>query len=194
MQAFRDEVENYQARLDMLGLKDHQLRHRVTLDRAIGKMILRLLTMLVLLPLAIPGALLHLPVGWLAATVGERFSYELDDIATLKVIATILLLPVLYLAIAIAVGIGFGLGWGLVAVVALSFSFIASVRIIEAEASLLNSVLSIFKLIRLGSELDDLRLARAALVEKVRSLVEHYSDPGMPRIFTDQDFGSAGDN
>ena len=194
MQAFRDEVENYQARLDMLGLKDHQLRHRVTLGRAIGKMILRLLTMLVLLPIAIPGALLHLPVGWLAATVGERFSYELDDIATLKVIATVLLLPVLYLAIAIAVGIGFGLGWGLVAVVALSFSFIASVRIIEAEASLLNSVLSIFKLIRLGSELDDLRVARAALVEKVRSLVEHYSDPGMPRIFTPKDFGSAGDN
>ncbi|MCH7823109.1 MAG: 1-acyl-sn-glycerol-3-phosphate acyltransferase [Proteobacteria bacterium] len=190
MQAFRDEVENYQARLDMHGLKDHQLRHRITLGRAMRKMILRLLTMLALLPVAIPGALLHLPVGWIASSVGKRFSYEMDDIATLKVISTILLLPVLYLAIAIAVGINVGFWWAIFAVAALSFSFIASVRLMEAEVSLLNSVWSILRLARLGGELDDLRATRAALVEKVRSLAERLSDPGMPRMFTDKDFGS----
>jgi glycerol-3-phosphate O-acyltransferase/dihydroxyacetone phosphate acyltransferase len=188
MQAFRLDVENYQARLDMLGLKDYQLRKPVTLGRAFRKIMLRSLSMLVLLPLAIPGALLHLPVGWIAATIGERFSYEMDDVATLKVFSTILLLPLLYLIIAIAVGLYFGPGWAIVAVVALFFSFFASVRLIEAEAGLLMSMLSVLRLARLGSEVNDLRETRASLVGKVRGLAERLADPDMPRIFTDQDF------
>jgi len=194
LQAFRDEVENYQARLDMLGLKDHQLRQPVTLGYAFRKVMLRSLTMLALLPLAIPGALLHLPVGWIAATVGERFSYEMDDIATLKVFATILLLPLLYIGIGIAVGINFGFWWALVAVVALSFSFFASIRLIEAEAGLLISMLSILKLTRLGSEVDELREIRSALVSKIRALAERLADPDMPRLFTGKDFNQSVDS
>jgi len=188
LQAFRDEVENYQARLDMLDLKDHQLRQQVTLGYAFRKVMLRSLTMLALLPLAIPGALLHLPVGWIAATVGERFSYEMDDIATLKVFATILLLPLLYTGIAIVVGVNYGISWALLAVVALSFSFFASIRLIEAEAGLLISMLSILKLTRLGSEIDDLRETRTALVHKVRALADRLADPDKPRLFTEKDF------
>ena len=81
--------------------------------------------MLLLLPLAIPGALLHLPVGWVAAAVGERFSYELDDIATLKVFATMLLLPILYVAVGVYIGMNFGAWWALVSIFVLSFSFAA---------------------------------------------------------------------
>ena len=194
LQAFRNDVENYQARLDMLGLKDYQLRQPVTLAHAFRKVILRSLTMLALLPIAIPGALVHLPVGWIAATVGERFSYEMDDIATLKVLATILLLPLLYLVIAIIVGIYFGFWWAIVSVIALSFSFFASVRLIEAEAGLLNSMLSILRLARLGSDVDELRTARATLVAKVRALAERLADPDVPRMFTDQDFSQPDGN
>ena len=188
LQAFRDEVENYQARLDMLGLKDHQLRKPITMGYAFRKVLLRSVTMLALLPLAIPGALLHLPIGWLAATVGERFSYEMDDIATLKVFSTILLLPILYVGIAILVGMNFGFCWAFIALLALSFSFFASVRVIEAEAGLLISMLSILKLTRLGSEVDDLRELRTSLVHKIRILAERLADPNLPRIFTSQDF------
>jgi len=188
MQAFRSDVENYQARLDLLGIQDHQLRQPMTPGYAFRKVLIRSLTMLALLPLAIPGAILHLPVGWIAATVGERFSYEMDDIATLKVFATILLLPLLYLIIAIAVGIYIGWWWALFAVVALSFSFFASVRLIEAEASLLNSLLSVVRLTRLGNEVDELRATRAVLVDKVRALAERLANPGTPRMFTAEDF------
>jgi glycerol-3-phosphate O-acyltransferase/dihydroxyacetone phosphate acyltransferase len=190
MLAFRDEVENYQARLDMLDLKDHQLRQPVTLGRAFRKVMLRSFTMLALLPLAIPGALLHLPVGWIAATVGERFSYEMDDVATLKVFATILLLPLLYIAIAIFVGLNYGPWWAIGAILALSFSFFASVRLIEAEAGLLMSMLSILRLTRLGAEVDELRELRATLVSTVRGLADRWADPDMPRLFTEKDFGN----
>ena len=188
MLAFRDAVENYQARLDMLDLKDHQLRQPITLGHAFRKVLLRSLTMLALLPLAIPGALLHLPVGWIAATVGERFSYEMDDVATLKVFATILLLPLLYIAIAVFVGLNFGAWWAIGAILGLSFSFFASVRLIEAEAGLLISMLSVLRLTRLGSEVKELRELRARLVTTVRSLADRLADPDMQRLFTEKDF------
>jgi len=189
MQAFRKEVEDYQARLELLGLKDHHLRRPITPGYALRKVVLRTLTLFALLPLAIPGALLHLPVGWLAAFVGERFSYEYDDVATLKVFATILLLPVLYLLIAVFVGLNFGAGWAVVAMIALTFSFFASVRLIEMEAGLLYSVLSLLRLTRLGQDLDDLRATRAELVVRVRDLANRFADPATQRIFTDEDFG-----
>ena len=95
LQAFRADVEDYQARLEMLDLKDYQLRQPVSLSRLFRKIMVRGLTIIAWLPLAVPGALLHLPVGWIAAVVGERFSYEMDDIATLKVLATISLFAAL---------------------------------------------------------------------------------------------------
>jgi glycerol-3-phosphate O-acyltransferase / dihydroxyacetone phosphate acyltransferase len=189
LQSLQGEIENYQARLDLLGLKDHQLRQSVSLGRSFRKLTVRALTMLALLPLAIPGALLHLPIGWIAASVGERFSYETDDVATLKVFATILLLPVVYIGIAIFVGISFGLWWALAVIIGLTLSFSASVRIVEAEAGLLVSMMSILRLARLGSELDELRTTRADLVTKVRERVERLIDPSMTRMFTDEDFG-----
>jgi len=188
LQMLQAEIENYQARLDMLGLKDHQLRQPVSLQKAFGKIIARALMMLVLLPLAVPGALLHLPIGWIAATVGEKFSYEMDDVATLKVFATILLLPVMYTGIAIFVGFSFGFWWALLAIIGLTLSFSASVRLVEAEAGLLVSMMSILRLARLGSELDQLRTTRKALVSKIRARVDRTVDPDTPRMFTDEDF------
>jgi len=188
MRSLSLEVEEYQARLDMLGLKDHQLRQPVTLANASRKVLLRGLTMIALLPLAIPGALLHLPVGWVAATIGERLSYEQDDVATLKVLATILLLPLLYLAIAILIGMYIGPWWALLTIVALSFSFVASVRLLEAEAGLMLSMLSVLRLTRLGNDVDDLRATRADLVNKIRERVDQSIGPDTRRMFTKNDF------
>ena len=189
--ALTADLENYQARLDMLGLKDYQLRKPVTTSAAIKKIVLRGLRMLVLLPLAVPGAILHLPIGWAAAAVGERFSYEQDDIATLKAFAAIFLLPLLYIITAIAIGMVAGFWWGVALLIALPFSFFVSVRLIEAEVGLMLSMLSVLRLARLGREVEDLRQTRADLVERIRNRVERKVDPGMERIFTSDDFGTA---
>ena len=95
--------------------------------------------------------------------------------------------------IAITIGLYFGLAWAIFAVVALSLSFFASVRLIEAEAGLLLSMLSVLRLARLGSEVENLRETRKSLVGKVRALAERLADPDMPRIFTDQDFSQPTD-
>jgi len=188
LQKFRDEVEDYQSRLDLLGLKDYQLRQAINTGQALRKLLFRSLRMLILLPLAIPGAILHLPVGWVAAAVGERFSYELDDIATLKVFATVLLLPILYLLTAMVTGMYFGFWWALATLFVLPLSFFSSVRIIEAEVNLFASMVSLLRLTRLGSEVDALRHSRDKLVIEIRELVDQYMDPDLPRVISAQDF------
>lgn len=188
-----EDLENYQAQLDMLELKDHQLRKPVTPSVAAGKIARRSLKMLLLLPLALPGAILHLPIGWIAAVVGEKFSYEQDDVATLKAFAAVLLLPILYIVIAITIGMMAGAWWGFALLIVLPLSFFVSVHLIEAEVSLLLSMLAVFRLSRLRPELDDLRNIRADLVQRIRERVEQQVDPGMERIFTSDDFGASSD-
>ena len=78
-------MQNYQARLDLTGLKDHHLRQPIGVLDAWKGVLWRSAALVALLPLAIPGALLHLPVAWIAMTAGERLSDDRDDVATLKI-------------------------------------------------------------------------------------------------------------
>ena len=123
--------------------------------------------------------------------VGEKFSYEVDDVATLKVLSTILLLPVMYLIIASIIGVKYGWFWSVVAIITLAWSFFMSVRLIEAQASLFNSIMSLFRVTRLGDDVEDLRATRRSLVATVRDLAERFSDPEKSRLFTQSDFGNA---
>lgn len=188
LQAFRRDAEDYQARLDMLGLKDHQLRKPVSPALAARRITARGLLMLLLLPLAVPAALVHLPVGWVAAAVGSRFSYEQDDEATLKVFATLAVLPVLYVALVVFVGMQAGGAWAAVMAVLLVVSTFASVRLLEAEASLFLSTISMLRITRLDREIADLRELRRALVTRVRSIVDQRTPAGLQRLFDEPDF------
>lgn len=185
---FRRDVEDYQSRLDVLGLKDYQLRKPISVARAFRRLLGRSILMMLLLPIAIPGTLLHLPVGWIAASVGERFSYEMDDIATLKVFSTIALLPLLYIGIALLVGSYLGPGWAIAVVVGLFVSFSISVWLIEAQAYLLASMVSILRRTRLRTEIEDLRSMRTELVKTIRRLVDRDAGPETMRLFYPDDF------
>jgi 1-acyl-sn-glycerol-3-phosphate acyltransferase len=187
---FRKTVDDYQSRLDVLGLKDYQLRTKISVGKAFSRLLIRSVSLMLLLPVAIPGVLLHLPVGWLAAYVGDRFSYEEDDIATLKVFASMALLPILYLLAAFLIGSYFGMVWAIVAVVGLTISFSASIWVIEAQATLLASMVSILRRTRLRAEIENLHATRADLVEKVRQMVDRGYDLDEPRMFSEQDFAA----
>ncbi len=190
---FRNAVDDYQSRIDVLGLKDYQLRREISVGKAFRRLLARSVFLMLLLPVAIPGVLLHLPVGWLAAYVGDRFSYEEDDIATLKVFASMALLPVLYLVAAFLIGSYFGTFWAVIAVVGLTISFSASIWVIEAQATLLASMVSILRRTRLRDEIASLHLVRRELVEKVRQMVDRSYDLDEPRMFSEQDFATTND-
>jgi len=189
---FREEIDDYQSRLDALGLKDYQLREKVSVSKAFRRLTMRSISLMLLLPIAIPGVLLHLPVGWVAAFVGERFSYEQDDVATLKVIAVIALLPFLYLLAAFFIGYYFGAAWAVAVVVGLTISFSASIWVMEVQATLLTSMVSILRRTRLRVEIEDLQAKRLKLVEHVRKLADRFADPDKPRLFSNRDFSTTG--
>jgi 1-acyl-sn-glycerol-3-phosphate acyltransferase len=190
--ALRREIEEYQARLDLLGLKDHQVSNPIQVTAAMRRVAWRMLVLILLVPLAIPGAVIHLPIAWAAAAAGSRFSYDLDDIATLKVATAMLLLPLLYLVLAAAVGYHHGALWGALTFLVLPLSFFATLAVMETQAQLLLSTLGTLRVTRLYEDVEALACERQKLVESVRRLTDSYADPALRRIFTASDFESAG--
>ena len=190
LMAFRDAAEDYQARLDMLGIRDYQLRSEISVADATRKIVERALFVLLLLPLALPGAIIHLPAGWLILMLGKRLSYDMDDIATIKVFATMLIAPLTYVLVSIIVGSFFGVGWAIATFVILALTFFATTAVLALETSVLVSILSVFRLARLRNDVAELRATRQRLVGQIRALVDKHVEPGVERVFTSGDFGS----
>ncbi len=188
VQRLRSEIEAYQAQLDVLGLKDHQLSHPVGAGIAMRRIVWRTTLAIVLFPLALPGAVILLPVGWLAASVGSRFSYDVDDIATLQLVTAVPVLLTTYALVAILAGMGFGWVWAIVALPLLPASLFATLFVLEKQAQLLISIRSLFRLARLSGDIEALVARREALVTAVRTAVDRYADPTIQRIFDAKDF------
>ena len=190
VQRLRVEIEAYQAELDGLGLKDHQLSHPVSAVDAVRRMVWRTALVILLFPFALPGAIILLPVVWLAATVGLRFSYDIDDIATLKLVTAVPVLLSTYALVAIMAGVGLGWVWAVAALLLVPASFFATLFVFEKQAQLLISMRSLLRLARVNADIDALVARREELVAAVRTAVDRYADPTVRRMFDARDFGS----
>ena len=188
VQRLRNKIEAYQDQLDVLGLKDYQLSHPVGARIAMKRIAWRTTLAIVLFPLALPGAIILLPAGWLAATVGSRFSYDMDDIATLELVTVVPVLLSTYALVMIMAGIGFGWVWAIAALLLLPASLFATLFVLEKQAQLLISIRSLFQLARLSDDIEALVARREALVTAVRAAVDRYADPTIRRIFDAGDF------
>ncbi|HCE03115.1 MAG TPA: hypothetical protein DEQ98_07725, partial [Acidobacteria bacterium] len=135
-----------------------------------------------LLPLAIPGALLHLPVAWSAMTAGERLSDDRDDVATLKIITTVLLLPLAHAAAAVLTGLSVGWWWGVGIGALLPLSFLASIKLVEVQANMTLATLTNLRLRRFSLEVEELRETRRRLVVRVREVADRHAGPNLPRV------------
>ena len=187
IQRLRGDVEDYQAHLDLLGLKDHHLRAPLGVLDAWKGVLWRSAAVIALLPLAIPGAVFHLPVGWVATTAGERLSYDQDDVATLKVITSVLLLPFVYVGAGAIVGFNFGLWWGVAVTTVLPLSFLAFIKVVEVQANMTLATLTNLRLSRFSQEVEGLRTTRSRLVERVRAAADTHADHSLPRMFNGDD-------
>jgi len=192
IQRLRDDVQNYQARLDMTGLKDHHLRQTLGVADAWMGVLWRSAAVLALLPLAVPGAILHLPVAWIAMTAGERLSDDRDDVATLKVITSMLLLPFVYLAAGVVVGLSIGWWVGVALATLLPLSFLASVKLADLQANMTLAMLTNWRLSRFSQDVAELREMRGSLVGRVRAVLDSHADPARPPVFSECDLQQAG--
>ncbi|MYJ73845.1 MAG: hypothetical protein F4089_01585 [Gammaproteobacteria bacterium] len=190
VERLRIEIEAYQAELDGLGLKDHQLSHPVSASNAIRRIVWRTVLVIVLFPLALPGAIVLLPVAWLATTVGSRVSDDIDDIATLKLVTAVPVLLSTYALVAIMAGVGFGWVWAVVALLLVPVSLFATLLVLEKQAQLLVSMRSLLRLARLRADIDALVARRGELVAAVRTAVDRFADPTIRRMFDAGDFSN----
>jgi 1-acyl-sn-glycerol-3-phosphate acyltransferase len=95
--------------------------------------LLRWLTVALLSPLAVAGALLHLPAYLLSTFVSRRFRrHGVDEIApTAKILSAILLMPLTWIAFAVAVHLRLGWRWALASLPAAILCGYVAVRSLE---------------------------------------------------------------
>lgn len=183
IQQLRQQLEQYQARLERMGLEDHHLRKGYSIWRLFWRLFGRFLSLFLLLPLAIPGMILHAPIMMTAVVAGDHLTARKDVVATTKLVTSILMVPLLYLVILFVL-------WQFLSPMALVWvaillpaSGFATIRLLERQLALLRSSRGLWRWFRLRRELDDLRQYREQLAEAIDSAVEKYHDPSKPRIF-----------
>ena len=120
-------IAQFEAELRRAKLDVHELRPRIDAPR--------LFRLLVLLPLAVAGAVVSYPTYRLVGFVAERLSKgERNVLATMKFIGALALYPLTYAALAILAGVRFGAATGAAAAVVLPFlGYIALIAFEEID-------------------------------------------------------------
>ena len=166
------EVRDYLDRLREAGLADRDLDRNVSMGERVGKIVRHLLLILVWIPLAIPGFLLHAPVGLLVVSAARLLTPTKDVMATSKLATGILGSLLVYAAVLVGVLLAFGWRWMLVAVVAIPVTAYADLVVIDRGASARKHLTTLLRLGSLGHELEELRAERERLARAVAGVVK----------------------
>ncbi|KAG0280659.1 hypothetical protein BGZ96_001471 [Linnemannia gamsii] len=201
----KDKVMHYNTQLRYHGLRDHQVNIRMTRRHAIGMLISRLIQMVFLSCLALPGTLMNLPVAIVARVISNKKAKEAlaastvkiagrDVLATWKLLVALGLMPVLYFSYSVMVFIYCGrfdfafksrllIAWAAWALI--PFVTYASIRFGEVGIDIFKSIRPLFLSIIPGQEntIDDLRKARSELQKTITSLINELA----PEIYPDFD-------
>ena len=175
MCAVLEQATAYGEVLDALDMGDETLRRGLSRSRWLLRCARHALLMLVWLPLALPGVLLHAPAIAAAALLGRTLSPRDDVEATTKMMLVTLLVLLAYAVVTVSVLIGLpwptnviAAGWGLTA---LMLSGWATVRVLERQATLRRALRVTLQLARWKAQLAFLRGERRALREQFFALV-----------------------
>ncbi|KAI1291300.1 hypothetical protein EDD11_009025, partial [Mortierella claussenii] len=201
----KDKVMHYNTQLRYHGLRDHQVNIRITRRHAIGMLISRVIQMIFLSCLALPGTLMNLPVAIVARVISNKKAKEAlaastvkiagrDVLATWKLLVALGLMPVLYFSYSVLVFVYCGrfdislitrllIAWAAWALI--PFVTYASIRFGEQGIDIFKSIRPLFLSIIPGEEntINDLRNARAELRKTITSLINELA----PEIYPDFD-------
>ncbi|KAF9918949.1 hypothetical protein FBU30_011223 [Linnemannia zychae] len=201
----KDKVMHYNTQLRYYGLRDHQVNIRTTRRHAIGLLISRLIQMIFLSCLALPGTLMNLPVAIVARIISNKKAKEAlaastvkiagrDVLATWKLLVALGLMPVLYFSYSVMVFVYCGrfdltlksrllIAWAAWALI--PFVTYASIRFGEVGVDIFKSIRPLFMSIIPGEEktMDELRKSRAELQKTITDLINELA----PEIYPDFD-------
>jgi 1-acyl-sn-glycerol-3-phosphate acyltransferase len=190
---YRD-VETYQHALRALGLVDDDLRaggtsRLVRLERLSAHAFF----LLVDVPLAIPGIVLHAPVIATAILAGAALTSRGDVRATIKVVVATALTLLTYVVAGVvaffARGGGLvGVGVAFAVVLALLMSGNATIRVLERQAELRRGFATFVALLHLDREIERLAAERERLRARLLAVVSRHAG-NIERIINDEDHG-----
>jgi 1-acyl-sn-glycerol-3-phosphate acyltransferase len=181
--ALYQRVAAYLDRLRALDLSDRDLRRSLSPAEISWRLSRHLLLLLVFLPLALPGAILHLPLGLFIGWAGMHLAPRKDVIATTKFVLGLLVMLLSFVAILLVIGWRAGPGAALIAAGLLPLSGYATLRVLERGAALRQIFRTLWRLLFLRQEIAALRAERAALETAVVAAVERFRPADMVPLF-----------
>ncbi|KAG0265433.1 hypothetical protein DFQ27_000647 [Actinomortierella ambigua] len=205
VQEAKDKVMHYNTQLRYHGLRDHQVTVKYSRRYAIGLLLYRLLKTLVFAFVALPGALMNLPIAIVARVISEKKAKEAlaastvkiagrDVLATWKLLVALGLMPTLYYFYAFLFFIYLRhydlsfktrilLGWA--AWACIPYITYASIRFGETGIDIMRSLRPLFISILPGQEstIEELRQSRAELQKTINELINELA----PEIYPDFD-------
>jgi len=177
----RKDVQDYQNELDHLHIRDRHVRGEYNFQVAISQLFERLIFLVVLLPLALPGFIINLPIIATGNYMNLLTPY-LEFKATLKFMSALFVVPFSYLVMAYIASFFVNLTV-LSCFICLSIVGLANVLILEEEAVGIRSIMGSLRLISLivingqRHELTKLKVHRNKLEKKVIEMVNKHATP-----------------
>ncbi|KAF9190102.1 hypothetical protein BGZ50_000451 [Haplosporangium sp. Z 11] len=200
----KDKVMHYNTQLRYHGLRDHQVNIRTTRRHAVELLIWRVVQVIFLSFLALPGTLMNLPVAIVARVISNKKAKEAlaastvkiagrDVLATWKLLVALGLMPVLYFSYATIVFFYCGrfdislttrllVAWA--AWACTPFVTYASIRFGEVGLDILKSIRPLFlSIIGEDNTINEFRKSRAELQKTITELINELA----PEIYPDFD-------
>lgn len=212
IQRLAEQVGAYNRKLDMFGLRDHQISSRLQDSKLkiLFRLFLRSLKLISLVLVALPGFILNLPILITADRISKQKSIEAlkassvklegkDVLATWKVMVGMALLPLCFIIYPLlAALVGWVCGWGAVytwsvfAIFQLPVMY-GSVRFVEQGLDISRSLHSLLLALILNHGINELNNDRQQLATTIRELVNELGPEVLGPDFQEQRIIKAGD-
>jgi glycerol-3-phosphate O-acyltransferase/dihydroxyacetone phosphate acyltransferase len=183
IQVLFSRVAAYLDRLSAEGLSDHALRSDLPPEQTAGRVARHLLLLMVWLPLALPGIIIHAPAGLLVQFAAPLLTPRKDALAATKLLAGVLIVLVFYAAGILSLGWYLGVPAALVAILALPITGYATLQLLDRGTSLRRAIPTLMRLRSPRHELDSLRTERAELEHAVVRAVNRFRPAEMILLF-----------
>jgi len=181
-----DDVVLYNFKLDALGLKDRDLRTPLSRLWGTFRVARHLFRLGVMVPVALPGLALHLPVLATAVLTAETLVSRKDVHAATKLFVATGLVVSGYIGIMAwvlwTVPFPTSIAWASLALLGLLASGYAAISVLERQKLLRHGLKVLMVLLQLKREVQWLRARREALAQAIHDVVDRYVDPSLDRI------------
>jgi glycerol-3-phosphate O-acyltransferase/dihydroxyacetone phosphate acyltransferase len=176
-------VRDYNRRLRDVGLTDAQLSQPLRPAAVAGRIAWQMWWVLVLLPLAAPGVVVHAPIGMLMVWAGQRWAPRKDVVGTSKLVIGLLLVGIVYVSLLAAAALAFGWRALPLALVLLPLSAYATIRVLERTGSVRRLLARVARTLVLAREVASLRALRAELEAEIVTAVDRFRPQDMQPMY-----------